>query len=237
VRQHERLGAAVRAGGEQFRGAATVGPGGFNTRDRRTKPPTAWNKKWIEPRNAGLYHTHTPHWSSGRSSRGLMTENRPALVSVGGSRIHVCTKLLTVSDFCKAGPVENTRPSPLVGRPWRGRAALVPCGAALPRAFDPTSGRAPRPAPDHGAGFPAITVPSSPPIHGSTAGVPRTSRWTGDVSAHARPPKKRARTVERRLPSYRSAVRANGSHLRPAFGSARPSPRAFKMKLKTRPPV
>jgi hypothetical protein len=46
-----------------------------------------------------------------------MTENRPALVSVGGSRIHVCTKLLTVSDFCKAGPVENTRPSPLVGRP------------------------------------------------------------------------------------------------------------------------
>jgi hypothetical protein len=57
-----------------------------------------------KPRNAGLYHTHMPHWSSGRSSRGLMTKKRSAFISVSRSRIRVCTKLLTASDFCKAGP-------------------------------------------------------------------------------------------------------------------------------------
>jgi hypothetical protein len=38
-----------------------------------------------------------------------MTGKRSALMSVGRSHIAVCTKLLTASDFCKAGtPVSGT---------------------------------------------------------------------------------------------------------------------------------
>jgi len=157
VRQHERLGAAVRAGGEQFRGAATVGPGGFNTRDRRTKPPTAWNKKWIEPRNAGLYHTHTPHWSSGRSSRGLIITH-PRLYKIAHS-----------VRFLQSGSRREHAVLAAGGAPVARARCL--CAVREHKALDPTSARDLRPAPHHGAVFLVITAPRLSAHPRSVAGL------------------------------------------------------------------